>query len=285
MDLYYENGSPPCLSVIVTAAALNVKLNLKELELEVNKEHLTPEFTKINPGTKTFTIADISIYSSFLTIPNPNNDFSPYPNIKKWLKLMEEKAPAKDYIKKSELELEVNKEHLTPEFTKINPQQTVPTLVDNGFALSESRAIMQYLVEKCGKDDSLYPKDLKTRAIVDQRLFFDIGTLYTHVLKSFFYWFDKKPEDPQDLKRLERALIVLNTFLEGNNYVAETKTFTIADISIYSSLLTIPNPNYDFSPYPNVKKWLKLMEEKAPAKDYIKKSVAAIQTFCEKYKP
>ncbi|CRL07095.1 CLUMA_CG020094, isoform A [Clunio marinus] len=101
MDLYYENGSPPCLSVIVTAAALNVKLNLKELELEVKKEHLTPEFTKINPGTKTFTIADISIYSSFLTIPNPNNDFSPYPNIKKWLKLMEEKAPAKDYIKKS----------------------------------------------------------------------------------------------------------------------------------------------------------------------------------------
>ncbi|ENN73491.1 hypothetical protein YQE_09916, partial [Dendroctonus ponderosae] len=38
--------------------------------------------------------------------------------------------------------------------------------------------IMQYLVDKYAKDDSLYPKDLKKRAIVNLRLFFDACYLF-----------------------------------------------------------------------------------------------------------
>lgn len=54
----------------------------------------------------------------------------------------------------------------------------IPTIVDNGFVLWESRAIMTYLVSQYGKNDSLYPKNPRKRAIVDQRLHFDLGTLY-----------------------------------------------------------------------------------------------------------
>merc|ERR1712071_23326 len=55
-------------------------------------------------------------------------------------------------------------EQMAPEFIKINPQHNIPTMVDDGFAMNESRAICGYLVQKYGKDDSLYPKDPKTPA-------------------------------------------------------------------------------------------------------------------------
>lgn len=95
----------------------------------------------------------------------------------------------------------------SPEFKKLSPQQQIPVLVDDGFALSErytsfffiyileyddlmflcvySRAIMQYLVDKYAKDDSLYPKDLKARAVVNARLNFDNGTLWPKLIETY----------------------------------------------------------------------------------------------------
>lgn len=69
-------------------------------------------------------------------------------------------------------------EQLKPEIVKLNPQHTVPILDDQGFHLSEGRAICSYLVNQYAKDDKLYPKDPRERAVVDQRLYFDLGVFY-----------------------------------------------------------------------------------------------------------
>lgn len=51
---------------------------------------------------------------------------------------------------------------------------------------------MTYLTSAHAKDDSLYPKDIVKRAIVDQRLSFDLGTLYQRMYNYFVSKFDLK---------------------------------------------------------------------------------------------
>jgi hypothetical protein len=51
--------------------------------------------------------------------------------------------------------------------------------------LPYSRAILGYLVEKYAKEDSLYPKDPKKRAVVNQMLYFDATTMYQRILNYY----------------------------------------------------------------------------------------------------
>lgn len=161
----------------------------------------------------------------------------------------------------------MEREHLTPEFLKINPQHTIPTLVDNDFSIWESRAICVYLVEKYGKDDSLYPKDVKTRAIINQRFYFDMGSLFKQFADYFFAEFYGKTKDPENLKKFEGTVAILDKFLEPTGYVAGTKKLTLADIILFSSVSTFEVANFDLSPYPNVQKWVTLMKETCPGRD------------------
>jgi len=58
------------------------------------------------------------------------------------------------------------KETTTPEFVAINPRHTVPTIVDDGYALWESMAIVEYLDERFASGTKLYPGDARQRARV-----------------------------------------------------------------------------------------------------------------------
>ncbi|HUL56261.1 MAG TPA: glutathione S-transferase family protein [Usitatibacter sp.] len=51
-----------------------------------------------------------------------------------------------------------------PEFVAINPRHTVPTIVDDGYALWESVAILEYLDERFPNAAKLYPGDAAARS-------------------------------------------------------------------------------------------------------------------------
>lgn len=176
----------------------------------------------------------------------------------------------------------MEKEHLKPEFLKINPQHTIPTLVDNDFAIWESRAICVYLVEKYGKNDSLYPKDPKVHAIINQRFYFDMGTLFKNFYEYFFAGFYGKEKDPANLTKLNESVELLDGFLEATGFVAGTKKISLADLCIYASVSTFAVFDYDFTPYPRVQEWLTLMNETAPGRDLNQEGIEQMKGFFKK---
>ncbi|KAK3914372.1 Glutathione S-transferase D1 [Frankliniella fusca] len=147
-------------------------------------------------------------------------------------------------------------EHMKPEYLKMNPQHTIPTINDNGFSLWESRAILQYLAEKYGKNDALYPKDPAKRAVVNQRLYFDMGTLY-HRFGDLYYpmmFGGVTTKDPEKVKKLDEALAFFETFLSNSKFAAGD-SMTIADHSLMATVSTIDAVSHDLSRYPNVTRW------------------------------
>lgn len=171
-------------------------------------------------------------------------------------------------LNKKQVDLDAG-DHLKPEFVKINPQHTIPTLVDGDFALWESRAILLYLVEKFDKDGVLYPKDPKQRAVINHRLFFDLGTLY----QSYVYYYYpqlfedvKKPADPENFKKIDAAFNSFNTLLEGLKYAAGDK-LSLADLALLATVSTFEVSGYDFSKYSNVAKWYEQTKKEVPGWD------------------
>jgi GST-like protein len=107
-------------------------------------------------------------------------------------------------------------------YLKINPNGRIPALVDDGFPIFESGAIMTYLAEKAGK---LMPSDLKGKTKVMQWLMFQMGGIGPMMGQAnvFFRYFSEKIQPAIDRYQREtrRLLEVLDGHLANNEYLAD----------------------------------------------------------------
>lgn len=157
----------------------------------------------------------------------------------------------------------LEKDHLKPEFVAINPQHTVPTLTDDGKAIWDSHAINAYLVTKYGKDDSLYPKEAYARAVVDQRLHFDNGTLSARMGElGRPVWLQNRSDwDPEAVTKVAEALQFVEVFLGDNSYIAGNQ-LTIADFSCVAIVsTTLGFGIYQESQFPKLHAWVKRLQQ------------------------
>ncbi len=162
-------------------------------------------------------------------------------------------------------------EHYKEPYASLNPNRLVPMLEDGDLRLTESSAILKYLADKVGSP--AYPKDLKQRAKVNEMMDWLNTNFYREYAYNLIYpqLFPhmKRPDPAVQAATLEwgkeRAkgwLQILNDHWIGpmNQYLCGNQ-ITIADY-LGAAFVTLGEiVKCDFSPYPNVQRWLGNMKK------------------------
>jgi len=160
-------------------------------------------------------------------------------------------------------------EQFQPDFAAINPNCEVPVLVeDDGFRLTQSAVILQYLAQQRGLD--VYPSSLRERAKVDEAMswfktnfhIYHCALLsYTHILPTF------QAMEPTLLATVRatgqggsnKYLKVLNDHMIGSNDYVCGQRVTLADYVGAANVTLGYAAGMDFAAYPNVVRWLKTL--------------------------
>lgn len=146
-------------------------------------------------------------------------------------------------------------EQKSPEFLKINPNGRIPAIVDDGFPVFESGAILIWLAEKTGK---FLPADPKGRSTVIQWLMWQMGGLgpmmgQLNVFKRYF------PEHiPAAIERYERESYRLFGVMDGRLAQSEYlggDDYSIADIACWPWVRAYEWPGLTLDNHPHLKAW------------------------------
>ena len=160
-------------------------------------------------------------------------------------------------------------EQKTPEFLALNPNGRIPVIVDDGFSVFESGAILIYLAEKTGQ---FLPSDVKGRSRVMQWLMFQMGGVGPMMGQAnvFFRYFPEKIQPAIDRYQNEsrRLFEVLDSHLEKNEWLAED--YSIADIANWCWVRTHKWSGVSTDGLEHLERWKNAMYEQPGMKAGIK---------------
>ncbi|CAG9859353.1 unnamed protein product [Phyllotreta striolata] len=153
-------------------------------------------------------------------------------------------------------------EHMTPEYLKMNPFHTVPTLKDGDFIVWDSHAVNIYLLEKYAPNSDLYPSDPQQKATVNQRLFFNVGVIFPKLQAIVVSLLREgaKSVSKDKADQVTQAYNLLETLLEKSPYVAGS-SLTLADLSVIANVssLNVLVPVAE-NRYPKISEWMAKMK-------------------------
>jgi GST-like protein len=202
------------------------------------------------------------------------------PNVQKVYIMLEECAlPYKEHF------VDVWKgDQYGPEFSKINPNNKIPAIVDHEgpggkpYTVIESGAILMYLAEKTGK---FLPKDMAKKYDVTQWLMIQL----TGVGPMFGQWthfklFAPKTGNDYSMARYTSEIKRLYELLEkrlGQAPYLGGQEYSIADIATFPWTRNHDAQGVKWEDNPNLARWFKAIEERPAVKAALAK-IAAIKS-------
>lgn len=150
--------------------------------------------------------------------------------------------------------------HKAPEFLKISPFGLVPAIDDQGYTLTDSNAILVYLVHSYARGSGWIPSDPKAAAEVQRWLTVAADNIYSGPCAARVAKLFDVPLDHAAAVAKSHALFkVMDAHLRGREWLA-TDRITIADVAGYSYIAHAPEGGVDLAPYPNIRAWLARIE-------------------------
>jgi glutathione S-transferase len=156
----------------------------------------------------------------------------------------------------------LNGDQLRPDFTRLNPNQKMPVLEDDGFVLWESNAIALYLATK-NPEGGLLPSTPRDQADVTRWQFWDSAhwdpacatLVFERVVKKILNQGEPAPSQVEkgeaEVRRFAR---VLNTWLSGRRFLCGDR-LSVADFAIGSWLNYAQPAGYPIHDFREIKRW------------------------------
>lgn len=155
----------------------------------------------------------------------------------------------------------------TPEYKKMNPNSTIPTLQDERFILWESNAILRYLTEKYDHSHLLLAADLQEKAAADKWMDWSGANLFDHI-KQMMNKIVRVPEadrDPVQAKiiyqNIEKLLAIADEALSTQAYFSGDK-FGIADIAIAPLFYPWHEIVTERPAFPHLERWYQTLTQR-----------------------
>lgn len=154
-----------------------------------------------------------------------------------------------------------NGAHKKPDFLTLSPFGKVPAIDDKGFSLSDSNAILVYLVETYAPDSHWLPRDPKIAAEIQRWLTIAADQIFSGPCAARIAALFGAPIDHQAaISKAHDLFVIMNAHLSDRDWLV-SDAISIADVAGYSYIAHAPEGGVSLDAYPNIRRWLSRIEQ------------------------